>query len=129
MCCWGCGGNSGCAAGVGNVRTWRIASIGWTGSVISGIAVSTSFWKPDDSSWMESPVGDRDNDPEGAAPVWISIPWAAGSVKKLSGYWKRRTIGRSLGKSQVVAAQSRRVPPVRQGARSMRSHAEVAAGR
>ena len=127
MCCWDCGGNSGCAAAVGNVREWRSASIGWTGSVISGIAVSTSSWKPAASSWMGCPVGDPDTGLEGGAPVWISIQWAAGSAKKSSGCWKRTTTGRSLGKRLAVADQSlhvRCVPPV---APLRRSHAGVAA--
>ena len=115
MCCWDCGGNNGCAAAVGNVRGWRSVSIGWTGSVISGIAVSTSFWKPAVSLLMGCPVGDQDNGPEGGAPVWISIRWAAGSAKKLNGFWKRTTTGRSPGKRLAVAGQSLRVrcvPPV-----------------
>ena len=115
MCCWDCGGNSGCAAAVGNVRGWRSASIGWTGSVISGIAVWTSSWKPAVSSWMGCPVGDQDNGLVGGAPVWTSIRWAAGSAKKSSGCWKRTMTGRSPGKRLAVAGQSphvRRVPPV-----------------
>ena len=74
-----------CAAAVGNVRGWRSVSIGWTGSVISGIAVSTSSWKPAVSSSMGCPVGDQDNGLEGGVPVWISIRWAAGSAKRSSG--------------------------------------------
>ena len=127
MCCWDCGGNSGCAAAVGNVRGWRSASIGWTGSVISGIAVLTSSWKPAVSSSMGCPVGDQDNGLEGGAPVWISIRWAAGSAKRSSGCWKRTTTGRSHGKRLAVAGQSlhvRCVPPV---APLRRSHAAVAA--
>ena len=127
MCCWGCGGNSGCAAAVGNVRAWRNASIGWTGSVISGIAVSTSSWKPAVSLWMGCPVGDQDNGPEGGAPVWISIRWVAGSAKKWSGSWKRRTTGRSPGKRLAVAAQSPRVRCVLLGGPLMRSPAGVVA--
>ena len=127
MCCWDCGGSSGCAAAVGNVRGWRSVSIGWTGSVISGIAVSTSSWKPAVSSWMGCPVGDQDNGLEGGAPVWISIRWAAGSAKRSSGCWKRTTTGRSPGKRLGVVGQSlhvRCVPPV---APLRRSHAGVAA--
>ena len=127
MCCWDCGGNSGCAAAVGNVGGWRSASIGWTGSVISGIAVSTSSWKPAVSSWMGCPVGDQDNGLEGGAPVWISIRWVAGSAKKWSGCWKRRTTGRSPGKTLAVAARSPRVPCVQPGARLRRSHAGAVA--
>ena len=115
MCCWDCGGTSGCAAAVGNVRGWRSASIGWTGSVISGIAVSTSSWKPAVSSWMGCPVGDQDNGLEGGAPVWTSIRWAAGSAKKSSGCWKRTMTGRSPGKTLAVVVRSPRVrcvPPV-----------------
>ena len=115
MGCWDYGGNSGCAAAVGNVRGWRSVSIGWTGSVISGIAVLTSSWKPAVSSWMGCPVGDQDNGLEGGAPVWISIRWAAGSAKRLSGCWKRTMTGRSPGKRLAVVGQSlhvRCVPPV-----------------
>ena len=127
MCCWDCGGNSGCAAAVGNVRGWRSVSIGWTGSVISGIAVLTSSWKPAVSSSMGCPVGDQDNGLEGGAPVWISIRWAAGSAKRSSGCWRRTTTGRSPGKRLAVVGQSlhvRCVPPV---APLMRSPAAAAA--
>ena len=126
MCCWDCGGNSGCAAVVGNVRGWRSASIGWIGSVINGIAVSTSSWKPDVSSWMGCPAEDQDNGQECGAPVWISTQWVAGSVKKSSGCWKRTTTGRSLGKSPAGAARSPCVPCVQPGAPSMRFHAGAA---
>ena len=126
MCCWDCGGNSGCAAVVGNVSGWRSASIGWTGSVISGIAVLTNFWKPDVSSSMVSPAGGLDNDPGSGVPVWTSIQWAAGSVKKSSGCWKKTTTGRSLGKSPGGAARSPCVPCVQPGAPSMRFHAGAA---
>ena len=95
MCCWDCGGNSGCAAAVGNVGGWRSVLIGWIGSVISGIAVLTNFWKPDVSSSMVSPAVGLDNDPGSGVPVWTSIQWAAGSVKKSSGCWKRTTTGRT----------------------------------
>ena len=103
MCCWDCGGNSGCVAAVGNVREWRSISIGWAGSVISGIVVSTSSWKPDVSSWMGCLAGDQDNGPEAGAPVWISIRWVDGLAKKSSGFLKRRTTGRSPGKSLRAA--------------------------
>ena len=127
MCCWGCGGNSGCAAAVGNVGGWRSASIGWTGSVISGIAVSTSSWKPAVSSWMVCLVGDQDNGLEGGAPVWTSIRWAAGSAKKWSGCWKRRTTGRSPGKTLAVSARSPRVRCVQPGAPLRQFHAGAVA--
>jgi hypothetical protein len=124
--CWGCGGNSGCVDGVGNVRAWRSDLIGWTGSVISGIAVLTNFWKPDVSSSMVSPAGGLDNDPGSGVPVWISIQSAAGLGKKSNGCWKRRTIGRSPGKSLGASARSQRVLRVPPGDPSMRSHAGAA---
>ena len=61
------------------------------------------------------PVGDQDNGLECGAPVWISIRWAAGSAKRLSGCWKRTMTGRSPGKRLAVVGQSlhvRCVPPV-----------------
>ena len=122
----GCDGNSGCAAAVGNVGGWRSVLIGWIGSVISGIAVSTRSWKQDVSSWTGCPAVDQDNGPEGGAPVWISIRWAAGSARKSTGFLRRTTIGRSLGKKLAVAARSRSVPCVQPGDPSMRSHDEVA---
>ena len=122
MFCWVCDGNSGCDDGVGNVGGWRSDSIGWTGSVISGIAVLTSSWKPDVSSWMVCPAGVPDSDPGSGAQVWISIRWAAGSEKKLSGCSKRRTIGRSPGKSLGTTGRSQRLPRVPPGDPSMPSH-------
>ena len=127
MCCWDCGRKSGCAAAVGNVGGWRSVLIGWIGSVINGIAVSTSSWKPDVSSWMGCPAVDQDNAPECGAPVWILIQLAAGSARKSSGFWRRTTIGRSLGKKLAVAARSLRVRCVQPGDPSMRSHDEAAA--
>ena len=127
MCCWDCGGNSGCAAAVGNVGGWRSVLIGWIDSVINGIVVSTSSWKPDVSSWMGWPAVDQDNGTECGAPVWILIQLAAGSERKSSGFWRRTTIGRSLGKKLAVAAQSLRVRCVQPGDLSMRSHDEAAA--
>ena len=106
---------------------WRSASIGWTGSVISGIAVSTSSWKPDVNLWMGCPVGDQDNGLEGGAPVWTSIRWAAGLAKRSSGCWKRTTTGRSPGKRLAVAGQSPHVRCALVGAPLMRSPAGVAA--
>ena len=101
--------------------------IGWIDSVINGIVVSTSSWKPDVSSWMGCPAVDQDNGPECGAPVWILIQLAAGSARKSSGFWRRTTIGRSLGKKLAVAAQSLRVRCVQPGDLSMRSHDEAAA--
>ena len=95
--------------------------------MISGIAVSTSSWKQDVSSWTGCPAVDQDNGPEGGAPVWISIRWAAGSARKSTGFLRRTTIGRSLGKKLAVAARSRSVPCVQPGDPSMRSHDEAGA--
>lgn len=58
LCCWDCGGNSGCVVGVGNVSEWRSILIGWIGFVISGIVVLISFWKLVVSLWMGCLVGD-----------------------------------------------------------------------
>ena len=98
----------------------------WNGPVIRGIAVSTSSWKQAVSSSMVFPAGDPDNGPASGARVWTLIPSAVGWVKRLSGCWKRRTIGRSPGKRQDVAAQSPRVRCVLLGGPLMRSPAGVA---
>ena len=72
---------------------------------------------------MVCPAAVPDNDPGSGAQVWISIRWAAGSEKKLSGCSKRRTIGRSPGKSLGTTGRSQHLPRVPPGDPSMQSHA------